>query len=60
MDFLQICIDISLGLASELISFGDVDLIFKVIVMRLEYLLYEWMDLFRLASIYLCDKLKSG
>ena len=41
------------------IAFDDIDLIFKVIAFKVEYLLNQWMDFLQGCLIYHCDTLKS-
>ena len=41
------------------LDFDDLDLIFKVILLYVEYIFNRWMDLFKLASTYNDEKLKS-
>ena len=57
----QVCIDILLCAVKTCLVFGDVDLIFKVIVLNVGYRLMKWMDELAddLAQINLLSKLTS-
>ena len=57
----QVCIDILLCTVKTCLDFGDLDLIFKIIVLNVGYRLMKWMDELAddLAQINLLSKLTS-